>query len=651
MLYFLTYVRMLLSIQREIDDIDLQPVAMTFPDSAGWLPTAKSRPPEIRADMVARPVLLADLQQAVTSHPLVLLSAPAGYGKTTLLTILVQSIAAREQSARQSADFAWLSIDEADNDPIRFMRSLVAALAQQRPDFGAAVEQHLQDTGFNIEAGSHERFVRRLLGVLVNAMDALLPDPYLLVLDDLHLVQTSDVLAALDYLLSNLPANMRIVVAARSDPPPSLARLRARGQLAEFRLGQLRFSRAEIDTFLNQMHQMGLSLDELDALDGRVEGWPVGLRLLAISLAQSPAAARGNLISHLSQADRHVFDFLAEEVLNQQPADVRAFILQAAVLSELTPEACRAVTGRDDAATVLETLYRRNLFLVAMESSSRAAEQQVGVPAPRVYRFHALFAVFLREQLHRDDAEQYREMQRRAAGTVSDASAAINHYLAAEAWQAAMDAIEARAETLVQQGLVDTLQGWIERLPAQLQSEHPQFHYWLGICAFRRGDLLRARELLQQAHSAFAALDDAAGETRALANLAVCLIYVDADAAGPIVSSALELPLPAATRVLLLMSRATKATFMDRVTLEQSVPEFEAARQIVADSQDPDVLYAMAYSLDLNCAVLPGAMDYIEPFIQKAEPLLGTPPSSAWAHWRICGVDASRRPWQAMNAS
>lgn len=175
-------------------------------------------------------------------------------------------------------------------------------------------------------------------------------------------------------------------------------------------------------------------------------------------------------------AGRPVFDFLAEEVLNQQPAQLRAFMLQSAVLSELTPEACRAVTGRDDAAAVLETLYRRNLFLVSLESSTVSADPPVDMPAARVYRFHALFAVFLREHLHNDDAEQFRVLHLRAAKIVPDASAAINHYLAAEAWQAAAEAIEVLAEEEVQQGLVDTLQGWIERLPAQLQSERPQLN-------------------------------------------------------------------------------------------------------------------------------------------------------------------------------
>ena len=167
----------------------------------------------------------------------------------------------------------------------------------------------------------------------------------------------------------------------------------------------------------------------------------------------------------------------------------------------------------------------------------------------------------------------------------------------------------------------------------------------------------RAHDLLQQAHSSFAAHDDAAGEARALADLAVCLIYVDTIAALPIVSSALELPLPAATRVLLLMSRATIGTFWDRASLEQSLLDFETAREIVATSQDLDVLYSMAWNLDLNFALLPGAMDFIEEFVQKVEPLLDEPAATplhaaiaAWARWRICGVGSSWRPWPAMNA-
>jgi LuxR family maltose regulon positive regulatory protein len=331
------------------------------PEQPDWLVQTKLHPPLLREDVIPRPRLLAALRQALTSHPLTLLSAPAGYGKTTLLADFGFRISDFGIHNLQSAirnRLAWLTLDEEDNDPARFLAYLIAALQRLNPACGTTAQTLLASlTNPSAEA-------RRIIGVLINDVLETLPDPFALILDDLHLITQPTIYAALDYLLERLPPQMHLAVGTRGDPPLALARLRARGQVAELRLADLRFTDDEATLFLNEKLHLGLSPDDLAALQARTEGWPVGLRLLASSLDRIPTPAdRTAFITDLAQTDRYVFDFLAEEVLNRQEPDVRAFLLETSILSELTPTLCQAVTGRTDAGTLLEDLDRRSLFL------------------------------------------------------------------------------------------------------------------------------------------------------------------------------------------------------------------------------------------------------------------------------------------------
>ncbi len=633
-----------------------------------WLVQTKLHPPRLRDDLIPRPRLVTALRHALATHPLTLLSAPAGYGKTTLLAQaildfgfwildweavdgtpseianrppLIQNLKSKIQNR-----VAWLSLDQEDNDPTRFLVALVAALQRLNPACGATAQTVLSSPPVppTLRRGSGQALggergagaqARQIIGVLINDVLETLPDPFVLILDDLHLVTEPAVFVALDYLLERLPPQMHLVVGTRHNPPLALARLRARGQLAELRLADLRFTLDETTRFLNDKLQLGLPPDDLSALHDRTEGWPAGLRLLAGSLAAIPTpTGRSAFIRDLAHTDRYVFDFLATEVLNRQPPDVRAFLLETSILPELTPALCVAVTDRADAGAILEDLYRRNLFL--------SLQSPVISPQPPVYRYHALFAEFLRQQLAQEMPERVCELHRRAAQTQADPLRAMRHYLAAQMWEAAAQTIEQVGWALLQQGLLDTLSGWILALPTPVRDAHPLLNRWLGACAFWKGEFQTAQVWLERTLAGFAAAGDEAGVGESLADL-VSSAFLQADfaRAGALVDRALAYPLPPRSKAQVLMARTWLRLFggdsaRARADLEAAVA--------VAETGQPEVLLMLAFYIKSHLAALPGGLGCIERFCRLAAPHLGEPISplraavqelEAFAHfWR-----------------
>jgi LuxR family maltose regulon positive regulatory protein len=260
--------------------------------------------------------------------------------------------------------------------------------------------------------------------VLINEVLEIIPSSFALILDDLHLVTEPAIYVALDYLLEHALPQMHFVIATRVDPPLALARLRARGQVAEMRLAELRFTDEESMTFLNNRFGLDLIQEELDSLQSHTGGWVVGLRLLAGSLSHlSVGIERQAFIEDLVQSDRYIYDFLAEEVLNQQTPEVRAFLLKTAILFELTPALCQAVTGREDAGSILEQIYHHNLFVLETDIpfrhdptaesdrsfSSHEAVRSYFATHP-TYRYHDLFVEFLRDKLNQEMPELLPEL-------------------------------------------------------------------------------------------------------------------------------------------------------------------------------------------------------------------------------------------------
>ncbi|MBE7470362.1 MAG: hypothetical protein DPW09_32750 [Anaerolineae bacterium] len=592
---------------------------------AAWFVYTKLYPPRLREDIIFRQRLLTVLHRALLTYPVTLLSAPPGYGKTTLLATLGQP--KNEGQAQKDEDIlhpspftlhpfkvAWLSLDEDDNDFNRFLAGLIAALQGLAPSCGVMAQSLLSEASGLAEAEAPADRARRLTGVLINEILAELPAPFVLVLDDLHHLTEPIIYLALGYLLDHLPPTMHLALATRSDPPLALARLKARGQLAEFRLADLRFTHEEIEKFLNDRLQLDLPASEIIKLQTRTEGWAAGLRLLAGSLAGLTAPDdRALFINQLAQTERYLFDFLAEEVLRRQEPDMQTFLLETAILSELTPNLCRAVTGRQDAAELLQELYRRNLFLITVEGMAGPTGAE-GL----AYRYHALFAEFLRRKLNQDRPERLVELHCRAASAEPIPSRRLGHYLAAEMWLEAAQLIEQVGEQLLEQGEFDTVRNWIRALPDELTRARPRLNYLLGVCAWRRWELDTGRVLLEQALTGFEARGDAVGTGETLAHLAHCLAlsgnFNEADEA---IRRALEYPGLPYNQAQLLLMKANQA--MVQGNWPQTIADIDAALAVAATSSGLQTLNVLANNFTGPFTVLPGGLERAERLWQLLE--------------------------------
>jgi LuxR family maltose regulon positive regulatory protein len=319
------------------------------------LVSTKLRPSQARPKLVARPRLTARLEREA-GRKLTLISAPAGFGKTTLLAEWLRERAGGEEEE----SVAWVSLDEADNDPARFLSYLVAALGMIEDGIGEGVLSSLRAPG--------SPALGALTGALLNEL-ADLPVELAIVLDDYHLIDSDHVHEVVTFLLERLPSNVHLVIASRIDPPLPLARLRARGQITEINAADLSFARVEAAAFLRDTMGLNLSDEDVAALEERTEGWIAGLQLAALSMRDRKDVP--GFVRAFSGSHRDVLDFLSEEVLERQSGRVRSFLLETSILERLAGELCDAVTGRDDGQEMLERLDRESLFVVALDDERR----------------------------------------------------------------------------------------------------------------------------------------------------------------------------------------------------------------------------------------------------------------------------------------
>jgi LuxR family maltose regulon positive regulatory protein len=326
--------------------------------------------PPVRPSLVPRPRLIERLNEGLY-RKLTLVSAPAGFGKTTLIS---------EWLGLLDRPSAWLSLDEGDSDPVQFLTYLIAALQQVDEGIGRTVLDLLQS--------SQLPPMQSLVTLLINDIAAA-GTPLTLVLDDYQLVSAASVHQILQVLLDRQPPTIHLVIGTREDPPLPLPRLRARGQVTEIRERDLRFTEGEAAEFLSQTMGLHLDADTVRALEARTEGWVVGLQLAALALQEGRADAEA-FVTAFTGDDRYVMDYLIAEVLNRQPDETRAFLCQTSVLDRFTASLCNAVTGREDSQAVLECLEGANLFLFSLDHRREW------------YRYHRLFAEFLRTTLAPD---------------------------------------------------------------------------------------------------------------------------------------------------------------------------------------------------------------------------------------------------------
>jgi LuxR family maltose regulon positive regulatory protein len=429
----------------------------------------KLRPPRARGDLLPRPQLTTALRRAVGAARLALVSAPAGAGKTTLIA---QALASHESAEDLGAgQAAWLSLDEHDDDLVRFLHGLIAACRRIAPTAGAtALALLAADQAGGSPLGLS--VVEALTDDLLEAMAG----PTALVLDDLHAVSEPAIYAALERFIDLLPPELTIVIATRQDPPLPLARWRVRRELVELRFHDLRFSQAEAADLLNARLGLCLGEAEVTALHAQTEGWAAGLGLLAASLARiASRGERSRFLAGLERLDRSLYEYLAAEVLERQDPFVRMFLIETAILHDLTPAVCAAVTGREDAGAILDELYTRNLFLVELGDAPAAL-------AP-TYRYQDLFREFLRERLRREAPEWARRLHLRAARVERAPARRMRHYLEAGAWEEAVALLDELAEPLITQGALGTLRAWVEALPEEVREQRPDLTYLLTIWA------------------------------------------------------------------------------------------------------------------------------------------------------------------------
>jgi len=451
--------------------------------------------PPLRPSVVHRVRLIEKLNAGLNLSPagfaskLTLLSAPAGFGKTTLITDWAKEKIESERGQDEttlihSSSFilhplpiAWLSLDKGDNEPARFWQYMVAAMQKVEPEIGLGLP--MPEEASNVQAW--------LMGLLNDVMRH--QRPFFLILDDYHEIDNPAVHETVAFWLEHQPPMVHLVMTTRSDPPFSLARWRVRGQLTEIRANDLRFTEAETAVFCQQASQLSLSPDNIAALENRTEGWIAGLQLAMLSLSQFDEIAHNQFIAEFSGDHRAFVDYLGDEILDQQSDDVKDFLLQTAVLDRFSPELCDAVLGNDQSRDILEQLEAANLFLVPLDSQRHW------------YRYHQLFSDFLRHRLQQKWPERVAALHQRAAKWLAAQEwydEAIDHALAAADYELAAQVMASVAETIVVRGNAAKLLQWISRLPTDYQIQHPLLMLYYAWALFFSGQFTQVESCLEK---------------------------------------------------------------------------------------------------------------------------------------------------------
>ncbi len=407
--------------------------------------------PPLVSKLVQRSALLDRLQAGIHGK-VTIVSAPPGFGKSTLLAEWMRTAPAEQ--------VAWYSLDEDDDDAARFFGYIAAALRTVQPDCVPSLETLLETLSPN---------PRELAAALINDLSQTRSKEIVLVLDDYHHITQQSIHDAVAYLIDHLPPNLHLVFISRADPPLPLGRWRVRGQLTEIRADDLRFTEAEAALFLNQIMGLSLSAEDVQTLEARTEGWVAGLQLAALSLQH--AANPADLIAAFAGSHRYIADYLTDEVLSRQSDSTREFLLRTSILERFNAHLCNTVLGVNDTEAMLVNLERANLFIIPLDSQARW------------YRYHHLFADLLRRKLEQTHPALMKDLHRRAAEWFEKNNYlldAIRHWIAADEL--------AHVAALVERALGETwgtaeariLMRRVESLPESLLAEHPSLSAFLG---------------------------------------------------------------------------------------------------------------------------------------------------------------------------
>jgi LuxR family maltose regulon positive regulatory protein len=436
--------------------------------------------PRLRRGLVTRPRLRVRLRGGAESR-LTLVSAPAGFGKTTLLAEWLAEAPGEDRCV------AWLSLDSSDNEPASFWTCVVTALQTAVPGVGSSALELIASSPLPTD---------RVLTTVLNELAAI-PGEVWLVLDDYHLVDSHEVRDGMAFLLEHLPPHVHVVISTRADPDLPLSRWRVRGELVEIRAADLRFTPDETATYLNEATGLHLAARDVEVLEERTEGWIAALQLAALSIRGREDV--GSFIARFAGTDRYVVDYLVEEVLAHQPEPVREFLLHTAVLDRLTGPLCDALTGRDDGSHMLTTLERANLFLVPLDDQRQW------------YRYHHLFADVLRARLLAEQPDLVPLLHQGASGWYEahdSAEEAVSHALAARDFDRAANLMELAAPAIRRHRQDPMMIGWLKALPDDAVRRSPVLSVFYGYMLMVTGDLDAAEPRLDDGERALAAVGD-----------------------------------------------------------------------------------------------------------------------------------------------
>jgi LuxR family transcriptional regulator, maltose regulon positive regulatory protein len=424
--------------------------------------------PTYSRKIVSRPRLWSALEQEVVQYRLTLISAPAGYGKTTLLA---------DWARTSNLQVAWLTLTHEADEIYRFLRCLLAAWRTMQPD--------ITQSYLGILLESQLPKIKAVLSAFISAANEL-PTHTIFVLDDYHAIEDKDTHDAMAFILEHLPQNLHFIMASRSKPPLPLARYRARGQLMELGVGELHFTIDETAEFLNWSMGLDLSPEEIGSLHAGTEGWPAGLQLAALALRRLPGEGR---IARVSGKQRFITDYLAEDVLGKLQTDVKDFLLRTSILDSLCGPLCDTVTGQKNGQAMLESLERENLFITSLDDQREW------------YRYHSLFADFLRGELSRRYPDEVAQLHRRAAGWYlrqENSDVAFKHALAGDDLKGVIQICESYIVAKLTAGEIKVVAGWIDSLPPAWFEAYPIFRIAQIAFLFYTGAFEVAARLLDE---------------------------------------------------------------------------------------------------------------------------------------------------------
>jgi LuxR family maltose regulon positive regulatory protein len=590
--------------------------------------------PLARQEMVIRPRLLARLEEGLI-HPegfrrkLTLISAPAGYGKTSLAIEWLQGL---------QVPCAWLALDEDDNDPTRFLTYLIAALGKVDEKIGSAPLAML--------SSPQPPPIEALLTALINDLNNL-GAPLILVLDDYHLIQTEVIHRQMNFLLEYQPDHMHLVYLSREDPPLPLHRLRARRNMLEIRQDDIRFSSQEAADFFNQLYGIDLSKEDVEALTRHTEGWVTGLQLAALSMQSHPDAHQ--FIESFTGSNRYVLDYLFEEVFQGQPEEVQSFLKTTSILNRLTPPLCDALTGGHDGHSQLLKLERANLFITPLDSTRRW------------YRYQHLFADLLQHLLRLSADPPEAELHKRASRWYWENGhqrEAVRHALAGADWEYATKLILDSVDGMFKGGEIATVLHWFAKLPEgdiHVDVELCLNYGWALILSsqvkaageyLRRAEILAGdeqttlgeiaaaqaflaqylgdgKQLIEKSHQALALLPEDDLDQRGIVALSLGIAYWHIGRMDE-AQEALEESLPACRGSDNLYGETSARIFLARTLavrgqLRQAMVEFEDLASIAAVKPVMPLVYLDLYSLHYEWNNLEDASIYLNQFKKRSQ--------------------------------